>query len=56
MKTFGEDLIQAMTEALAQAKDEGSAVVNSPKPQVNDMNTAKGPATGHSSWPVPRSR
>ena len=30
MSTFGDDLIQAMTEALAHAKDEGPAVVHAP--------------------------
>lgn len=56
MRTFGDDLIQAMTEALAHAKGEGFAVVHSPKPQVNNMNTAKKPTTGHNSCPGPQSR
>ncbi len=30
MSTFGDDLIQAMTEALAHAKGEGPAVVHAP--------------------------
>lgn len=30
MSTLGDDLIQAMTEALAHAKGEGSAVVHAP--------------------------
>jgi putative transcriptional regulator len=30
MSTFGDDLIQAMSEALAHAKGEGSAVVHAP--------------------------
>jgi putative transcriptional regulator len=30
MSTFGNDLIQAMTEALAHAKGEGPAVVHAP--------------------------
>ena len=30
MGTFGDDLIQTMTEALAHAKDEGPAVVHAP--------------------------
>lgn len=30
MSTFGEDLIQAMTEALAHAKGDGPAVVHAP--------------------------
>ena len=30
MKTFGDDLIQAMTEALAHAKGEGPAIVHAP--------------------------
>ena len=30
MSTFGDDLIQAMTEALAHAKGEGSAIVHAP--------------------------
>jgi hypothetical protein len=31
MSTFGDDLIQAMTEALAHAKGEGDAIVHAPK-------------------------
>ncbi len=49
MSTLSDDLIQAMTEALAHAKGEGPAVVHSPKPQVNGMNGAKRPTTGHNS-------
>jgi len=30
MSTFGDDLIQAMTEALAHAKGEGPAIVHAP--------------------------
>ena len=30
MSTFGDDLIQAMTEALAHAKGEGPAIVHTP--------------------------
>jgi putative transcriptional regulator len=30
MNTFGDDLIQAMTEALAHAKGEGPAIVHAP--------------------------
>jgi putative transcriptional regulator len=30
MSTLGDDLIQAMTEALAHAKDEGPAIVHAP--------------------------
>ena len=30
MSTFGDDLIQAMTEALAHAKGEGPAIVHDP--------------------------
>ena len=30
MSTFGDDLIQAMTEALAHAKGEGTAIVHAP--------------------------
>jgi len=30
MSTFGDDLIQAMTEALAHAKGEGTAIVHTP--------------------------
>ena len=30
MSTFGDDLIQAMTEALAHAKGEGAAIVHTP--------------------------
>ena len=30
MSSFGDDLIQAMAEALAHAKDEGPAVVHAP--------------------------
>lgn len=30
MSTFGDDLIQAMTEALAHAKGEGHAIVHNP--------------------------
>jgi putative transcriptional regulator len=30
MSTFGDDLIQAMTEALAHAKSEGPAIVHDP--------------------------
>ena len=31
MSTFGDDLIQAMTEALAHAKGEGPAIVHAPR-------------------------
>jgi len=30
MKTFGEDLIQSLEEAIAHAKGEGTAIVHSP--------------------------
>ena len=30
MSSFGDDLIQAMTEALAHAKGEGTAIVHAP--------------------------
>jgi Lon protease-like protein len=30
MSTFGDDLIQAMTESLAHAKGEGAAIVHAP--------------------------
>ena len=33
MSTFSDDLIQAMTEALAHAKGEGPAVVHGPIPR-----------------------
>lgn len=49
MSALGDDLIQAITEALAHAKGEGPVVVHPSKPQVNGMNSAQRPPTNHSS-------
>lgn len=42
MSTFGDDLIQAMTEALAHAKGEGPAVVHAPLPREKWVNASPG--------------
>ena len=34
MSTLGDDLIQAMTEALAHAKGEGPAIVHDPREEI----------------------
>ena len=38
ISSFGEELIQAMSEALAHAKDEGSAVVHAPVDRLKSKN------------------
>jgi len=45
MSAFGNDLIRALTEALAHAKGSGPAIVHPSKPQGSSSK----PATDHSS-------
>ena len=46
MSTFGDDLIQAMTEALAHAKDEGPAVVHAEQDVDHDDLAHRDPELG----------
>lgn len=42
MSSFGDDLIQAMTEALAHAKGEGTAIVHAPHDPRTDRRRKQG--------------
>lgn len=46
MSTFEDDLIRAMTEALAHAKGEGPAVIHSPVPRGKGEESPKNSANG----------